>query len=265
MIYITHTVIYITAALLLCRKNIAHHAKEAQKYRQKVQEETDAYHHGAEEGRVRAGLRDAGAHRQYRKRTFEPGEKLLENDLSGQLGVSRTPYREAVLALAERQLVHIRPKKGTYVPYIDLKLVEEVRHLRSIVETELAVMACDLLTEEDLDVLRENIAIWKMYMERKQTDKILQYDKEFHRHFYEMCDRNYWYTLLESLSPHFDRTTVLSFRCRPVNGIVSDHEELVDAIAARDRGRAAETARRHMLRYTENIDTIRQAFPEYFA
>lgn len=146
---------------------------------------------------------------------LEPGEKLLENDLSGQLGVSRTPYREAVLALAERQLVHIRPKKGTYVPYIDLKLVEEVRHLRSIVETELAVMACDLLTEEDLDVLRENIAIWKMYMERKQTDKILQYDKEFHRHFYEMCDRNYWYTLLESLSPHFDRTTVLSFRCRP--------------------------------------------------
>lgn len=179
--------------------------------------------------------------------------------------MSRTPYREAVLALAERQLVHIRPKKGTYVPYIDLKLVEEVRHLRSIVETELAVMACDLLTEEDLDVLRENIAIWKMYMERKQTDKILQYDKEFHRHFYEMCDRNYWYTLLESLSPHFDRTTVLSFRCRPVNGIVSDHEELVDAIAARDRERAAETARRHMLRYTENIDTIRQAFPEYFA
>ena len=146
-----------------------------------------------------------------------------------------------------------------------LKLDEEVRHLRSIVETELAVMACDLLTEEDLDVLRENIAIWKMYMERKQTDKILQFDKEFHRHFYEMCDRNYWYTLLESLSPHFDRTTVLSFRCRPVNGIVSDHEELVDAIAARDRGRAAETARRHMLRYTENIDTIRQAFPEYFA
>lgn len=98
-------------------------------------------------------------------------------------------------------------------------------------------MACDLLTEEDLDVLRENIAIWKMYMERKQTDKILQFDKEFHRHFYEMCDRNYWCTLLESLSPHFDRTTVLSFRCRPVNGIVSDHEELVDAIAARDRER----------------------------
>ena len=58
---------------------------------------------------------------------LEPGEKLLENDLSGQLGVSRTPYREAVLALAERQLVHIRPKKGTYVSHIDLKLVEEVR------------------------------------------------------------------------------------------------------------------------------------------
>ena len=75
MIYITYSVIYITAALLWCRKNIAHHAKEAQKYRQKVQEETDAYHHGAEEGRVRAGLRDAGAHRQYRKCAFGTGGK----------------------------------------------------------------------------------------------------------------------------------------------------------------------------------------------
>ena len=197
---------------------------------------------------------------------LEPGEKLLENDLSGQLrGEPHAVPGGGTCACGAASSSHIRPKKGTYVSHIDLKLVEEVRHLRSIVETELAVMACDLLTEEDLDVLRENIAIWKMYMERKQTDKILQYDKEFHRHFYEMCDRNYWYTLLESLSPHFDRTTVLSFRCRPVNGIVSDHEELVDAIAARDRERAAETARRHMLRYTENIDTIRQAFPEYFA
>ena len=46
---------------------------------------------------------------------------------------------------------------------------------------------------------------------------------------------------------HLDvyKRQVLSFRCRPVNGIVSDHEELVDAIAARDRERAAETARRH--------------------
>ena len=75
MIYITHTVIYITAALLLCRKNIAHHAKEAQKYRQKVQEETDAYHHGAEEGRVRAGLRDAGAHTLIRKCAYGDGGK----------------------------------------------------------------------------------------------------------------------------------------------------------------------------------------------
>ena len=101
---------------------------------------------------------------------LEPGEKLLENDLSGQLGVRRTPYREAVLALAERQLVHIRPKKGTYVSHIDLKLVEEVRHLRSIVETELAVMACDLLTEEDLDIVMEQYEILAKDMLRREKE-----------------------------------------------------------------------------------------------
>lgn len=85
-IYITYSVIYITPALLLCRKNIAHHAKEAQKYRQKVQEETVLTIMERKKGE---------SARDYVTRVLidnivnvhlEPGEKLLENDLSGSSG-----------------------------------------------------------------------------------------------------------------------------------------------------------------------------------
>ena len=54
--------------------------------------------------------------------------------LCEQLGVSRTPFREAELELAQRRLIEIRPKIGTYVSLIDAELVEEVRHLRAVLE-----------------------------------------------------------------------------------------------------------------------------------
>ena len=65
---------------------------------------------------------------------LEPGEKLNEPELCEQLGVSRTPFREAELELAQRRLIEIRPKIGTYVSLIDAELVEEVRHLRAVLE-----------------------------------------------------------------------------------------------------------------------------------
>ena len=68
---------------------------------------------------------------------LEPGEKLNEPELCEQLGVSRTPFREAELELAQRRLIEIRPKIGTYVSLIDAGLVEEVRHLRAVLELSL--------------------------------------------------------------------------------------------------------------------------------
>ena len=63
---------------------------------------------------------------------LRPGEQLLDQEMCEALKVSRTPFREAELVLAQRRLIDIRPKIGTYVSYIDIALVEEVRHLRSV-------------------------------------------------------------------------------------------------------------------------------------
>lgn len=170
---------------------------------------------------------------------LEPGEKLNEPELCEQLGVSRTPFREAELELAQRRLIEIRPKIGTYVSLIDAGLVEEVRHLRAVLETELAGMACEMLTKQELDRLWENVALWQMYIQRAQEEKIFALDKEFHKMLYELCGCPYWYELVENLAPHFDRTTMLSFRCRPAEAILDDHTSLLKAIEARDTAAAA--------------------------
>lgn len=195
---------------------------------------------------------------------LKPGEKLNEPELCEHLGVSRTPFREAELELAQRKLIEVRPKIGTYVSKIDAELVEEVRHLRAVLETELAGMACEILTKQDLDRLWENVALWKMYIERTQEEKIFSLDKAFHKMLYQMCGRPYWYELVENLAPHFDRTTVLSFRCRPAETILDDHTSLLKAIEIKDVLAARAIATKHMQRYTENLTAIRESFPQYF-
>lgn len=87
--------------------------------------------------------------------------------------------------------------------------------------------------KKDIDRLWENVAVWEMYMQRGDYEKILQLDKSFHAMVYEMCGRTYWHELVESISPHFDRTTVLSLQCRPTDKILSDHKNLVEAIEKR--------------------------------
>ena len=196
---------------------------------------------------------------------LKPGDQLLERDFCKLCGVSRTPFREALLELAQRHLVEIRSKIGTYVSYIDLDLVDEVRHMRSVLESELARMACRMIGKDDLKKLRENVARWKVCVETDQVEESLVLDKEFHGMIYQLCGRGYWHELAEGLAPHFDRTSTLKYLCRlATENVIQDHEELLDAIEDRDEEKASEIARRHLNRYTENIEEIREHFPDYF-
>ena len=90
---------------------------------------------------------------------LEPGRLLSENEIGQQLGVSRAPIREAFSQLASQKLVEIQPQRGTFVTLIDYEYVEEVRFLRSVVEKEIAGMACGCLTEEYEDQLEENLVL----------------------------------------------------------------------------------------------------------
>ena len=85
-----------------------------------------------------------------------------------------------------------------------------------------------------------------------------------HSMLYHFCNNEYWYKLVNNVSPLFDRTTILSFRCNEKNRILHDHEELVKAIEQKNKKEDASISRLHMTRYTENIDMMKQSFPEYF-
>lgn len=110
-----------------------------------------------------------------------PGQRIDADELSSQLNVSKNPVREAELELSQTRLIEIKPKIGAFVSYIDTKIVDEVRELRSVLESEIARQACDILTKEQIDILWENVALWQMYMKRNDEEKYSSLIRNFTR------------------------------------------------------------------------------------
>ena len=89
------------------------------------------------------------------KGELEPGERLMEMQLAEQLGVSRTPIREAIRKLELEGLVLMIPRRGAEVAKISEKNLRDVLEVRRSLE-ELAIdLACQRIQEEELETLRE--------------------------------------------------------------------------------------------------------------
>ena len=82
-----------------------------------------------------------------------PGQQLDAEAICRLLGVSKNPVREAELELSQTKLIEIKPKIGAFVSYVNSDIVEQLRDLRCVLEAQLAVEACDILTKNQLDCL----------------------------------------------------------------------------------------------------------------
>lgn len=86
---------------------------------------------------------------------LEPGARLQEVDLAAQLGVSRTPIREALRALSSEGLVEILPNRGARVARWSVKDLEEIYELRVMLESHAAQRAASRMSSAELVVLTE--------------------------------------------------------------------------------------------------------------
>src|SRR5690606_22910331 len=84
---------------------------------------------------------------------LRPGSHLIEATIAQELGISKTPIREALRALPETGLVEVIPYRGAFVREITPEFMQEVLTLRSHLETYAATLALPNLTEEDLGMM----------------------------------------------------------------------------------------------------------------
>ena len=196
---------------------------------------------------------------------LKPGAMVSENELAAQLGLSRTPVREALMDMAQYGLVDILPQRGSRISLIDYALVEEARFAREVLEVAILSIVCENVTEESLAQLRQNVRFQQLSQEPEMsgTFDMMELDNEFHRLLFHIAHKDNTVRMLEGMMVHFDRVRALSLSVVKDQKIISDHLAICDAIERRDVAAAQAVMTKHLSRVNVDEATIRAACPEY--
>jgi GntR family transcriptional regulator, rspAB operon transcriptional repressor len=175
---------------------------------------------------------------------FPPNTALSEQDLCERLNVSRTPVREALINLAEEELVVIYPQFGTFVAPISLSAVRVGQYVREHLECALVVDAVRRLDDAGAARIRDII-------ERQESapslEEFYNLDNEFHALIAELSGYPKVWNVILRAKTQFDRVRYLSVHepSRPAE-IVAEHRTIADAIIARNAEAAQQALRLHL-------------------
>lgn len=195
---------------------------------------------------------------------LKPGSEVSENELAIELGISRTPVREALQELQKMNLIETYPQRGSLISRIDIKIVEETVFLRKVIEKAIVEELCDYITKEQIEELEKNIKLQEFYLDNRVPNKIFELDNEFHRSLFVMCDKERLYHMMEGMLGHFDRIRTLSMYIVKDIKIVMDHKAILNAIRYADKNLASELIIKHLSRYKLDQKEIYEKYPDYF-
>lgn len=196
---------------------------------------------------------------------LEPGAMVSENELSAQMGLSRTPVREALMDLAKCRVVDVLPQRGSRIALIDYTLVEEARFARQVLEVAILDQVCELATPADIMQLRQNVRLQTLVQEPGMSESLsmMELDDAFHQTLFRIAQKENTYNMLCSMTIHFDRVRSLALGVVKDSKIIADHQAICEAVAARDAGKAREIMTKHLGRVKVDEKAIRRAYPQY--
>lgn len=179
--------------------------------------------------------------------TFSPGERLMEIQLADEMGVSRTPVREAIRKLELEGFVVMIPRRGTYVADISIKDITEIYEIRISLDILAAGLAAERITDEELEKLNSYLVEIGRYVPAMDMDKIVELDTAFHDILYKATRNERLVSVIGNLREQLTgiRGRSMSYPGRLVE-TMDEHRALVDSIASRDVERAQRAARVHI-------------------
>ena len=179
---------------------------------------------------------------------YPRGEMLSEQRLSSELGVSRTPVREAIRRLQQEDILEDSPR-GAIVVGISREQMMDMYEIRLQLEGLAARRAAENVTDEQLREMRETLDLQQFYCERARSDgsdQIKNLDSRFHELLYAACGSKAYYDVLFRLHKKITKFRMASVRKRSrAEESIREHEAIYEALAAHDAARAEEAALLH--------------------
>ena len=177
---------------------------------------------------------------------YQRGEILTESKLSAELGVSRTPIREALRRLEQEHIIE-ESGKGSVVIGINEKDLEDIFMIRKSLECQVAALAAKNRTEEQLKQLREALEFQEFYLNKKDPDQIKLMDSRFHETLYKLSGSTAFYDTLVPLHKKIQKCRRASVtNSSRAEASVAEHRKIYEAIESQNTALAAKYASEHV-------------------
>lgn len=178
---------------------------------------------------------------------LRPGERMMEIQLAEEMGVSRTPVREAIRKLELEGFVVMVPRKGAFVAGISIKDIVNVFEVRAAMEALAAGLAAERITSEEMEELERSLVQINEVSSRDNIDDIVALDSSFHDIIYRASRNERLIQIVTHLQEqiHRFRTASLSQPGR-TKWALGEHKKIVEAISDRNVELAQSLAREHI-------------------
>lgn len=191
---------------------------------------------------------------------IRPGERINESELSRQLGVSRTPLREALNRLTSENFVDFVPAKGFFRKKIKPKEVYDLIQLRAALETAAAKIAVELASKVQIELLGD-IVEELANMRDLPLSSIIHKDELFHETLAGFSDNNEILMALRSANIRLRPLRYLAVNEEKLEQGQRQHRQMHDALKARDAATLMEVLTAHI---TRPLDDIERAVRELY-
>jgi DNA-binding GntR family transcriptional regulator len=210
--------------------------------------------------RVYAALRDAIV-----RAELAPGAQLSENELAEQLGVSRTPIREALGRLRDDRLVEVVPQLGTFVSKISTQAVTDAQFIREALECAAVRPAAERVGDEGIAALEENLRSQERAREGNDLDAWYLLDDAYHRELCDLSGHPSVWPVSERAKSHLNRLRRISLTMPDyLPEMIVEHRAVADAVGRRDSDAAERALRHHLRMVLREVPRIREQHPDYF-
>ena len=179
--------------------------------------------------------------------TIIPGTRMMEVELAEEMGVSRTPIREAIRKLELEGLVTMIPRRGAEVAQITEKSMNDVLEVRRALDALCVELACDRISQEELQHLKKACDTFEEAVKTKDVKQIAQADVALHDIIVQATGNQRLIQLVNNLSEQMYR-----YRFEYIKDfsqherLVEEHKDIYESIVKKDKETASNKAKVHI-------------------
>lgn len=166
---------------------------------------------------------------------YSAGEKITENRICNEFGVSRTPVREAFKQLELEGLIENIPNRGAFVIGFSEQDIHDIYELRKAIEVKAIKWAIERMSDEELKELQEAYDLMEFYTLKKDAMKMQDMNSNFHEIIYQSTHSRFLEQVLKSYQFYIMKTRKAALQVEDrLEEVLKEHKRILDAIYIKD-------------------------------